>query len=317
MNNNYDKELKARDNTKLISDTTNNILNSGREIIRSSVQKKVDDINKQMGKIPQLYQNMKNNLTSQNNKEIKRMNENIANTGNHNAGGYAISKRFNNINEYNKNLSDIDSKKQAELSSLQSQIRDAEFEGDKQMAQLNKEVSEKQLGLMLDEGKRIDDYNLDVAKFNETKRVNDADILKIENDIELDRNEDLRKQEIHDIESLYLPKEKEQELINLGLKGDPTKAQIASTKAKTYSGSSSGSSSSKKDDPLSKMSAKNLSENIIKQIGYVTYDNYGNKKEKFSESKAYALLMGWKQKYNLPDDVVNDTAIYLGIQGYF
>jgi hypothetical protein len=260
---------------------------------------------------------MKNNLTSQNNKEIKRMNENIANTGNHNAGGYAISKRLNNINEYNKNLSDIDSKKQAELSSLQSQIRDAEFEGDKQMAQLNKEVSEKQLGLMLDEGKRIDDYNLDVAKFNEKKRVNDADILKIESDIELDRNEDLRKQEIHDIESLYLPKEKEQELINLGLKGDLTKAQIASTKAKTYSGSSSGSSSSKKDDPLSKMSAKNLSENIIKQIGYVTYDNYGNKKEKFSESKAYALLMGWKQKYNLPDDVVNDTAIYLGIQGYF
>ena len=184
------------------------------------------------------------------------------------------------------------------------------------MAELTKDVNEKQLGLILDEGKRIDDYNLDVAKFNETKRVNDADILKIENDIKLDNNEDLRKQEIHDIESLYLPKEKEQELINLGLKGDLTKAQIANTKSKTYS-SSGSSSSSEKDDPLSKMSAKSLSENIIKQIGYVTYDTYGNKKEQFSTNKAYALLMGWKKKYNLPDDVVNDTAIYLGIQDHF
>ena len=182
------------------------------------------------------------------------------------------------------------------------------------MAQLNKDVSEKHLGYMLDEGKRIDDYNLNLAKFGETKRVNDANIVKINNDMQLDRNEDKRKQEIHDIESTYLPKEKEQELINLGLKGDLTKAQIASTKAKTYS---SGSSSSKKDDPLSKMSAKSLSENIIKQIGHVTYDYYGNKKENFSASKAYNLLLEWKQKYNLPDDIVNDTAIYLGIQDRF
>lgn len=311
-----EKELKATDNTKLISDTTNNILNSGRRIIRNSVQNKVNDLRNQMNKVPQLYQNMKNNLTSSNKKEIKRMNENIANTGNHTAGGYAISKRLNNINEYNKNLSDINARQQEEMSNLKSQIRDAEFEADKEMAQLTKDVSEKQLGLMLDEGKRIDDYNLNVAKFNETKRVNDADIVKINNDMELDRNEDRRKQEIHDIERTYLPKEKEQELINLGLKGDLTKAQIASTKAKTYS-SSSGSSSSKNDEPLSKMSAKSLSENIVKQIGYITYDNYGNKKESFSESKAYALLMGWKKKYNLPDDIVNDTAIYLGIQGYF
>ena len=120
MNNYYEKELKATDNTKLIGDTTNNILNSGRQIIKNSVQKKVEDIQNQINKVPQLYQNMKNNLTSSNNKEIKRMNENIANTGNHNAGGYAISKRLNNINEYNKNLSDIDAKKQDELSNLEA-----------------------------------------------------------------------------------------------------------------------------------------------------------------------------------------------------
>ncbi len=272
MNNYYNNELKPKDNIKLIGDTTNNILNSGKAIIRNSVQNKVNDLKNQMNKIPKIYQNMKNNLTLSNNKEIKRMNENIANTGNHTAGGYAISKRLNNINEYNKNLSEIDGKRQEELSNLESQIRDAKFQGDKEMAELTKDVNEKQLGLMLDEGKRIDDYNLDVAKFNETKRVNDADILKIENDIKLDNNEDLRKQEIHDIESLYLPKEKEQELINLGLKGDLTKAQIANTKSKTYSSSSGSSSSSEKDDALSKMSAKSLSENIIKQIGYVTYD---------------------------------------------
>ena len=71
MNNYYEKELKATDNTKLIGDTTNNILNSGRQIIKNSVQKKVEDIQNQINKVPQLYQNMKNNLTSSNNKEIK------------------------------------------------------------------------------------------------------------------------------------------------------------------------------------------------------------------------------------------------------
>mgnify|MGYP006864380603 CR=1 FL=1 len=40
------------------------------------------------------------------------MNENIANTGNHTAGGYAISKRLNNINSFNKAQSEIDLNKQ-------------------------------------------------------------------------------------------------------------------------------------------------------------------------------------------------------------
>ena len=52
-------------------------------------------------KLPEIYRGMKNNLTVNNNNEIRKMNENIANTGNHTASGYAISKRLNNINDYN------------------------------------------------------------------------------------------------------------------------------------------------------------------------------------------------------------------------
>lgn len=321
MNNNYNEELKVNQNRDYINKATAEISAAGRNIIRNTVQKKVDGLRNQLKKVPEIYQNMKNNLTSANKKEIKNMNENIANTGNHTAGGYAISKRLSNINNYNKQLSDIDNKKRDEIADIQNKINDTYVEGELEIAKLNKDIAEKKLNYNLDEIKRIDDYNLNVAKLNETKRMNDADIVKINNDMMLDNSKAQREEEIHDIEVKYLPSQKEAELRNADLKGDLTKAQIEKTNKETqYVGvtkSSTGSKAQAKETDLSKMSSKDISESIKSQIGKTTTDSYGNKKTTFSELDAFKLLKAWQKKYNLPDYKINDAAIYLGIQDFF
>lgn len=316
MNTNYQEELKVTNNQDYINKKTSEISNAGRNIIRNAVKNKVDGLKNQLRKIPEIYQNMKNDLTYSNKQEIKNMNENIANTGNHTAGGYAISKRLNNINAYNKQLSDIDSKKRAEISNIQNQINDTYKEGELEIAKLDKEIAEKNLNFNLDEFKRVDDYNLNLAKFNETKRMNDADIVKINNDMFLDNNKAAREKELHDIDVKYLPLEKETELHNNELKGELTRAQIEKTNKETQTTGASKGKSKSQDTDLLKMTAKDICQSIQDQIGTVTKDSYGNKKIKFSPIDAYKLLMAWQKKYNLPDYKVNETAIYLGIQDY-
>ena len=78
----------------------------------------------------------------------------------------------------------------------------------------------------------------------------------------------------------------------------------------------SGSGSGTENNKLTQLSAKDLANNLINQIGRTSYDSYGNKEVKFSEDEAYIYLMEWKKKYNLPDYMVNDVSIILGIQDY-
>ncbi len=325
--NGYNNEERREINNALIDDAASRMLSSGKKVIRTALKKKVSGFQDRLKKIPEVYQNMKNNLTNTNNKEITRMNENIANTGNHNAGGYAISKRLNNINSFNKAQSDIDKAKQNEISDIENKISDAKSDAEIEIAKLNSDAYQKQLDLKLDENNRTMEFALETDRLNETKRMNDSAILKNNNDILLSQNEDRRKEdentrewELHNIETEYLPLKYGQEIENLKADNRLTEEKIKTESIKQTSKGSSGSgsagSSKAAETVLSKMSAKDLAQNLINQVGKKQYDSYGNAEIKYSKEKVYVYLMEWKKKYNLPDYIVNDTAIILGIQDF-
>ena len=220
--NGFDYEKKRNENKELINLNAAQSLASGKKIIQNTLNKSLSGYNDRLKKIPEIYQNMKNNLTNTNNKELKKMNENIANTGNHNAGGYAISKRLNNINSFNKAQSDIDKAKQNEISDIKNKMADAKQDAQIEMAKLDRDVYSKKLDMAIEENNRDIDFNFEKEKFGETKRVNDASIAKINNDILLANNEDKRKAdanirewEIHNIEKNYRPLKYDQELLNM------------------------------------------------------------------------------------------------------
>ena len=321
--NGYNYEEKRKENQAIINAGTNRMLNSGRATIKKSLDKTLSEYNNRLKKIPELYQNMKNNLTNSNNKEIKRMNENIANTGNHTAGGYAISQRLNNINSFNKAQSEIDLNKQKEISDIKTKISDAKSEADSKLASLEAGIYEKNLNMLLDENNRTMDFNLELDKLSETKRLNDVSIEKTKNDIILANNDDARKTEKHTLEMEYLPQKYEGEIEGINannlLIGEKILSEQASRNSKGTSGglAKSGSSGSgEKDTPLSKLSSKDIAERIKNLAGKKSYDSYGNVEYKISEQKAFIYLMEWKNKYKLPDYIVNDVSILLGIQDY-
>ncbi len=324
--NGFDYEKKRNENKELINLNAAQSLASGKKIIQNTLNKSLSGYNDRLKKIPEIYQNMKNNLTNTNNKELKKMNENIANTGNHNAGGYAISKRLNNINSFNKAQSDIDKAKQNEISDIKNKMADAKQDAQIEMAKLDRDVYSKKLDMAIEENNRDIDFNFEKEKFGETKRVNDASIAKINNDILLANNEDKRKAdanirewEIHNIEKNYRPLKYDQELLNMKNDNRLTEEKIKTEgirRSTLGSAGRSGSGSGTANNKLTQLSAKDLANNLINQIGRTSYDSYGNKEVKFSEDEAYIYLMEWKKKYNLPDYMVNDVSIILGIQDY-
>ncbi len=329
--NGYNYDEKRKENQNLINSGTNRMLASGRTTIQKSLEKKLSEFNGRLKKIPEIYSNLKNNLTNTNNKEIKRMNENIANTGNHTAGGYAISERLSNINSFNKAQRDIDLKKQNEISDIKNKMADAKTDAAEKTTQLEADIYGKNLNLNLEENNRAMEFNFEREKFMEEKRKNDSSIAKINNDIILANNEDQRETDknerenvIHNIQVKYLPLKYAQELENMKTDNRLTEEKIltegVTRNAKSLSGGSgkSGGSGSLKnsDQVLSKMSAKDIAESIKNQAGKKSYDSYGKVEFKLSRDKAYVYLMEWKKKYNLPDYIVNDASILLGIQDY-
>ncbi len=326
--NGFDYEKKRNENKELINLNAAQSLASGKKIIQNTLNKNLSGYNDRLKKIPEIYQNMKNNLTNTNNNELKKMNENIANTGNHTAGGYAVSKRLSNINSFNKAQSDIDKAKQNEISDIKNKMAAAKTDAATEMAKLDRDVYSKKLDMAIEENNRDIDFNFEKEKFGETKRVNDASIAKINNDILLAGNEDRRKEEanireweIHDIEKQYRPLKYDQELLNMKTDNRLTEEKIKTEGIRQStlgsSGRSSGSGSAKNNNgKLSQMSAKDLASNLINQIGKKSYDSYGNAEVKFSKDEAYVYLMEWKKKYDLPEYMVNDVSIILGIQDY-
>lgn len=330
--NGFDYEKKRKENRELIELNSAAALNTGRKIIANTLKKNLSGYNERLKKIPEVYQGMKNNLTNTNNKELKKMQENIANTGNHTAGGYAISKRLNNINSFNRAQSDIDKAKQNEISDIKNKMAEARADAEIQSAKLARDISAQKLNMSIEENNRDIDFNFMKEKQDEVKRVNDASIAKINNDIILDNNEDKRKEaesirkgELHDLEMSYLPKKYESDLLKMDadtrLTEEKIKTEGINQTMKKSSGSlsktsSGGSGSSKETSDLSRMSAKDIASNIINQIGKKQYDGYGRLETTYDKQKAYIYLMEWKKKYQWAEHTVNDAAIILGIQDY-
>lgn len=316
------------DNKTAISDTYNSMRKKSHSIINNALTKKVNSIKSEIEKVPELYKNARNNLTSTNNKFKKNMEEHIANSGNHTASGYALSKRLNNQNEYLKALNEIDKEENENLSLLNSQIRDAYDAADAERVKAMSELEYKKLQDSLKEAERVDklnfdtakynsDYQLDYEKLNEEKRLNDSKIKKNENDIKLDNEESLRKSEKHSLEMEYEPQIYEAKIEGLNKENKLTDAKINKTNADAVkSGSSSSSGGTSKTQSKSKLSAKEVAESIRLQAGTMLYDENGDEYLKVDDLKAFALLMGWKKKFGLSEQVVNDAAVHLGIQGY-
>ena len=313
MNNINENELKPYDQKEYLKSATNSIVKAQNKIISNAVKSKVSTLKEELKNIPKIYNKMKDNLTLSNGKQLKKLKEDIANTGNHTAGGYAISKRFDNMNEYNKGLREIDEKREEHKSKIKSEIEKAYFDAEAEMARNKTDILKNTLKETLNEGRRLDDLNLEYLKFNEQKNNNARKAY-------LDEREDLRKQGSYEIEMKYKPQLYEQDLIENGLRNEQLGLQIKSGQVgSSYKsqGSKGGSTNGTKDDEvLSKMSSKDIAESIKNQIGSVHYDSYGNRTIKFSTDEAFKLLRSWQHKYNISDYIINDAAIYLGIQDY-
>ncbi|MBR4893377.1 MAG: hypothetical protein IKZ35_05310 [Clostridia bacterium] len=317
MNNINEKEFKPYDAREYLKNATDSIVNSQNKIISNAVKSKVSTLKEELKNIPKIYNKMKDNLTLSNGKQLKKLKEDIANTGNHTAGGYAISKRLDNMNEYNKGLREIDEKREEHKSKIEGEIERAYFDAEAEMARNKTDILKNTLKETLNEGRRLDDLNLEYLKFNEQKNNNARKAY-------LDERDDLRKQGSYEVEMKYKPQMYEQELIERGLKNEQIQVQTqnliksgqASSSNKGQSSKSGSTSGTKNDDVLSKMSSKDIAESIKNQIGSVHYDSYGNRTIKFSTDEAFKLLRSWQHKYNISDYIINDAAIYLGIQDY-
>lgn len=142
---NKEKKITATDTNSLINSSLNSMKKSGKRIIDNAVRKKVNSLKSQLNKVPAIYKNLRNNLTLANNQGKKQMEEQIANTGNHTASGYAMSKRLNNQNSYNKELNNINANEVNEKARIQSEIDDAYTEGANEKLKLNMEYDSKNL----------------------------------------------------------------------------------------------------------------------------------------------------------------------------
>lgn len=307
-------------NTEFIKNSVNYKINKGINSINSALNKNINRINSEIKKVPAKYNQLRNNLTLSNEQNKKRTEEYIANTGNHTASGYAMSKRLNNQNAYNKEMNNINLSEQNEIAELRDKITDLTLNAESEKNKLMSDSADKGLELYLSEAARIDNLN-------ETKRVNDANIEKINSGIAIDQAKNLREQQVHDIELKYLDEEHQAgienkkadtALTNSKIQTETSKkAQLEAQTSKIKSGSSSGGSGSSKSSALlSKMTPAQLADNINKQTGTLKYDSSGKASYIVNPLKAYTLLMEWKKKFNLSNQVVNDTAIHLGVQSY-
>ena len=396
MNDSNKEKYKINNSTEYIKNATAGITSAGSRIIENTLKTKLTSLNSQLKKIPEIYRNLKNNVTLSNNQSIKKMNENIANTGNHTAGGYAISKTLNNINAYNKNLSEIDRREREETLNIKNKINDAYTDAENSRLKLRADAIKNEMDRIIKENERIDNLNFKYEGLEEDKKMNSHKIdIDISNNKRLE-NKDARESEEHKLNMHYTPLKFEAELANIKTKnelliqqiknlilngllteenikkdskdekreqsseGEPhiygeteediakiaklnpgispddksdepkiygesgTEDKKSTTENKTTKSSKTSSTSttkksstSSKDTVSSKMSAKDVANNIKNQIGKKTYDAYGKEVIEIDELKAYALLMAWKKKYNLTDQVVNDASIHLGIQDFF
>lgn len=310
-------------NKSTISNTYNSMRSKSNAVINSALTKKVNSIKAELKKVPEIYKNLRNNLTVSNNKIKKNMEEHIANSGNHTASGYALSERMNNQNEYLKAIKDINTEEKNKITELNDKIRAAYDEAQTAKINASGEYDYKELQDVLKETERVDKFNFDTAKYNsdyqldydklnEEKRLNDIKIKKTENDIMLDNEANKRESEKHSLEMEYEP-----EIYKLKTEGLKKEQTLTDAKInKTNSETQKVKSTSSKTQSNSKMSAKDIAESVRLQAGTMLYDEKGNEYLKVDDLKAYAILMAWKKKFGLTDQVVNDAAIYLGIQGY-
>ena len=135
--------------------------------------------------------------------------------------------------------------------------------------------------------------------------------------LSLDKNN--RENEKHQMEMRYEPEVYQAKLDGMYKDNALTDAKIEKTNAeikKIGASSKSGSSSKSSASVYSKMSAKDIAKNIMKQAGTEMRDQKGEIYYDYDNYKAYTYLLEWRNKFKLTDQVVNDAAIYLGIQDY-
>lgn len=333
-----------KNNKNMIYDQMANRIKTGIEGINNNLQRNLDQIDSEIKKIPVKYTAMKNELSLSNEREKRRTEELIANTGSNSASGYAMSKRMNNLNAFNKNLNELNIAKINELSGLENKKRELKYKAGEDINKLIGDSNEKLLDRYLSEDKRYDDMMFEREKLEETKRINDSkiektdadiikinkdvektdkDIEKISNDIELDKRDDERKQKKFDIESEYLSDEKKAnlrkidadiKLIEAKTDSEASRKKLLDTQSTKTASSGSGRGGGSTQSGLSKMTPLQLAENINKQTGTLKYTYSGSAYYEINPSEAYKLLMELKRQFNLSAQVVNDTAIHLGIQ---
>lgn len=339
------------DNREKISKALSDNLRAGLKRVNENLQNRVYELNKSIAGLNAKYNPVRNQLTQSYRSTARANEEHIANTGNHTASGYAISKRMSHTDAYNRGLNDINIAQAKEQADLNAQIRKTRAEANDKIAALRAENAEKKLKYQLDEAKRLDDMGLEYAKHNETKRMNDAQISRIAVQNERDEDGNRRAEEEHKIYMRFYPErlESENESIKAKTKNteadteakyasirltdartetekvnklgkekdiEYTEAQIEKLKSSPVKVTGGAGRGKTKSEILSKMTPKDLAENINEQTGTLRYSHTGAPYYEVNAEKAAILLLEWRKKFNLSPQVVNDTAIHLGIQSY-
>lgn len=357
----------------LIDVTLRNKLTKGIENVNNKLKNNLSRINADMKNMSLKYGNLRNQLSVANEQQKKRTEEHIANTGNHTASGYALSKRFNNSSAYLSELNKLNTAQRTEQANLENKIREAHTDADTERNKLIYDSIESNLAHMLEDADRAETRRMNSAKIDNMQRDmkiresadtreqenhdvdmltrsdrNDAELNKTKSATQISLNKDKRESEMHEIDKAQSVEKHRSEIERINSQTELNKASAAAktgeearkseehdirikylepqlkkelentSKAKS-SGSSSGRSSSKSSSvsqASSKMTPSQLADNILKQTGTQRYDTNGNLYYVNNEYQAYILLMSWKKKFNLSDQVVNDTAIHLGIQSY-
>ena len=339
----YQVNVQPTDNSRLITSKLNSVKTQAKNLIQQALRKQLTAIEKEKKQVPEAYRQLRNQTTNQHLAGQKKMEETLANTGNHTASGYAVSKRMNQQNQYHKNLQELNLAQERDLSSFDEKRQAAVDSAGLKKAELENQYSLLALEKLLEERKRGEDYALSIAKENaagkkaldeflEKQRMNDETIRKSDIQLEYQDREDQRKQELHEIEKHYRPETYQAQLDLSYEKYRGEQANTAnkllqneklanppapkSTTTRSSGSSSSSSSSSASATQTTKVSAKDLAGSIEKLAGVRKYDEKGNAYYEIDATKAYTYLMSWQKKYNLAFQVVNDVAIYLGIQDF-
>lgn len=306
-----EKEYKVKDNLDKINKAYNNMERASESVIRNSLSNTVNSLKEKKAKIPSMYKGLRDNLTLSANKLKKDTEEHIANTGNHTAGGYAMSKRMNNDSAYLKELNAINSKQADEISSVDAEIRKANADAAAKISENKYKLRQDKLSEQLKEAERTDnlnykilkderDYNFDREKFNEEKRVNDSKIKINEGK--------------HNLEMMYEPSVYEAKIKGMEKDNELTDAKIKKTLSDA---NKTPASKGGKTTSGTKLTAAAIAKSIRAQASTKDVDYRGREITNYDPAKALTFLLEWKKKYNLSDQLVNDASVILEIQGYF